>query len=291
MTNREIGTKLEQLIRGERRITNEILEIINVALERRAYLELGYSSMFTWLVEGFGYSNAAAYRRIEAARLLKAVPEIKGKLEEGQVSLTTVSKAQSLLKTQERISGKKISSEQKSKIVKSIENKSARDAERSLFELLPEAAVGQNQERRKTINDSQTRLTITLSNETEFKLSRAKEILSHKFPSVGTAEIIDYALGFLLEKHDPLQRNSKTGSRAYIRKMTVIGANGGCSFKDPVTGKVCGNRHQLQIDHIVPKAHGGSDDPSNLRALCRHHNIHAAEIQFGRKFMEQFRRN
>lgn len=94
MTNREIGVKLGLKIKEERTKTNEVLLLINLALERRTYLEWGFSSMFDWLVRGFGYSNAAAYRQIEAARLMKAVPEISSKLETGQVNLSTMSNHQ-----------------------------------------------------------------------------------------------------------------------------------------------------------------------------------------------------
>lgn len=39
---------------------------------------------------------------------------------------------------------------------------------------------------------------------------------------------------------------------------------------------VCGHpgtpANPLTLDHIVAKARGGSDHPSNLQPLCRHHN-------------------
>src|SRR5262245_38920543 len=101
MTNRELGEKLGALIRQERKITNEILSYINLALERRAYLEHSYQSMIEWLTKGFGYSGSAAYRRLEAAKLLRAVPEIAEKLESGSVNLSTVAKAQTVIKAQE----------------------------------------------------------------------------------------------------------------------------------------------------------------------------------------------
>jgi 5-methylcytosine-specific restriction protein A len=32
----------------------------------------------------------------------------------------------------------------------------------------------------------------------------------------------------------------------------------------------CGTTEDLTVDHIIPKSMGGTDDPSNLRTLCRH---------------------
>lgn len=34
----------------------------------------------------------------------------------------------------------------------------------------------------------------------------------------------------------------------------------------------CGTTSDLTVDHIVPKAAGGTDDITNLRTLCRRHN-------------------
>ncbi|MGE0527914.1 MAG: HNH endonuclease, partial [Bdellovibrionales bacterium] len=38
-----------------------------------------------------------------------------------------------------------------------------------------------------------------------------------------------------------------------------------------MTGRRCESSHQLEADHIVPRALGGRDDISNLRCLCRSH--------------------
>jgi hypothetical protein len=45
-----------------------------------------------------------------------------------------------------------------------------------------------------------------------------------------------------------------------------------CQWLDPVTGRKCGSRHLLELDHIQSRWAGGLDEPSNLRLLCRSHN-------------------
>jgi hypothetical protein len=296
MTSHEIAEALGTLIRSERRITNQILEMINLAYEKRAYLDLGFASMFEWLTKGFGYSNAAAYRRIEVAKLLKAIPEVSEKLASGQVNLSTLSKAQSMITSQEK-AGQKISIEMKSEIVNRIENKTYQETEKTLIALFPESAPTVHQECRRVIDAETTRHSMNLSQQATLDLNRAKEVLSHKFPKASDADIIQYALKFLLDRVDPLRKvekqsksNSSANSKAAARRVIIKNANAQCTFKDPVTGRVCGSRHQVQMDHIIPKALGGTDDSVNLRPLCRQHNLLMAERVFGKSLINRYRR-
>jgi hypothetical protein len=58
-----------------------------------------------------------------------------------------------------------------------------------------------------------------------------------------------------------------------------------CSFVSP-DGERCSSRTFLELDHRLPRALGGTGDPTNLRWLCRAHNRHAAEHVFGREHVE-----
>src|SRR4051794_9845813 len=98
MTNAEVKQRLFELVREERSLTKELLILIGIAEERNLFLEEGYPSLFEWLVYGFGYSEPAAYRRIEAARLVRTVPSAIEKIEEGALNLTTLSKARTAMK-------------------------------------------------------------------------------------------------------------------------------------------------------------------------------------------------
>jgi hypothetical protein len=55
-------------------------------------------------------------------------------------------------------------------------------------------------------------------------------------------------------------------------------------------GKLCGSRHQLEFDHDREVALGGKPTISNIRLLCKGHNLMKAEQRFGRTLMAQFRR-
>lgn len=291
MTNRELGFELGNLVLKERKTTLQILNLINKSCESRAYLEHGFQSMFKWLTAGYKYSNAAAYRRLEAATLLRAVPQAATMLEAGDVNLTTLSKAQYTIKVQEAATGRKVTSAMKLQIVEKIRNKTAQDAEQTLYMLLPEAKLSVKREKKTVVDENTIRLSMNISNEMNQNIERAKEVLSHQMPNASAADVLNHTLKFFLDKNDKLckeepKRNTKAGAKRVIVQVN----DGRCVFKDPATGHVCGSRHQVQIDHIIPKAMGGSDDPSNLRPLCREHNILMAEYHFGKAHMDQFKK-
>jgi hypothetical protein len=291
MTNEELNARLRSLVKNERRITKEILELVLIAMERRAFRGFGYSSLFDWLTRGFGYSPAAAMRRIEAARLLRAVPEAKEKIEAGKLNLSTLSKVQSAIKAQEKLGS--VTVEEKREALKEVENLSFTEAERKIAELFPATKSKVHQEKRTVVDENTTRHAMNLPKEASENLRRAKELLSHQFPSASDAEIIAYALEFLLEKKDPLRRArsvSEPTSLVGKKREALQKGEGRCSYVNPQTKERCTSRYQIQVDHIRPKALGGSDELANFRLLCRQHNLLEAEKYFGEKTSRHRRR-
>ena len=74
MNFEQIESRMEVLVRSERKITNEILQLVREVESKRMYLERGFSSVYDWLIRGYGYSHSAAHRRVQASRLLRDVP-------------------------------------------------------------------------------------------------------------------------------------------------------------------------------------------------------------------------
>lgn len=289
MTNEEIKEKLTQLVASERRITNEILDLICAAMEKRSFLEFGFSNIFIWLTEGLGYSAGAAHRRIEAARMIRSAPEVKEKLVKGDLNLTTVSKVQTAIRAQSRIAP--VSKEDRSRALAAVEHKTLPETEKVLVELFPAVKSAIQQDKRTTVDETTTRLALNLPNETLEKLARAKEVLSHKLPNATDAEIIAYALEFFLEKKDVLRKKiSRPDSQMGERKELIQRAEARCSYHDPRTGRRCSSKYQIQIDHIKPRSLGGKDEKSNFRALCRQHNLYEAERILGAGVTERYRR-
>ena len=74
--NTQLIEKTKMLVQEEKRLTLEILHHLREIERRRLFAEMGFSSLFEFATKNLGYSPAAAYRRIEAMRLLTEIPEI-----------------------------------------------------------------------------------------------------------------------------------------------------------------------------------------------------------------------
>ena len=69
---------------------------------------------------------------------------------------------------------------------------------------------------------------------------------------------------------------------AAVRRHIWLRDRGRCTYRDPESGRCCGSRHLVQIDHIQPYAMGGSACVENLRLLCSAHNRARAPKRKGR---------
>ena len=61
---------------------------------------------------------------------------------------------------------------------------------------------------------------------------------------------------------------------AAVKRQVWERDRGCCSYVDRGSGRRCGSRYLLQIDHVLPFALGGSAEPGNLRLLCAAHHRH-----------------
>jgi hypothetical protein len=116
-------TKL--LVSKERRLLKEILEHLQEIYDRRLFADLGYSSLFKYLVKELKYSEGAAARRISALRLVKKVPEAKKLIENGELNLTVAAKAQSFTREKSKTETKEV--------IKLVSGKTKDEAEKTLF--------------------------------------------------------------------------------------------------------------------------------------------------------------
>jgi 5-methylcytosine-specific restriction endonuclease McrA len=267
-------------------------------------------------------TEAAAYKRIQAARSARDYPPLFAALAEGQLNLTgivllgphlTPENADELIRAAAR--------RRKSEIEVLIAQRFPRPDVSTWIQALPAAALPigllapgrvEGQTSAQTVPDSHPRVTplaperfalqVTIGKDTHDKLRRAQELLSHQVPSGDIATVLDRALDALIEKLEkrkfaatarprrlrPLEIRNPRHIPAHVKRAVRERDQDQCTFVGDA-GHRCGSRKHLQYDHADPVARGGSATVHNIRLRCRAHNQLEAERAFGDGFMHQKR--
>ena len=98
LSDNDLISKLEALGVRENETTVELLFHLAAVDDRKAYLALGYNSLFTYCTKGpLRYAESAALRRIYSARTLAKFPALLELLLKKELSITTLSLVAKLL--------------------------------------------------------------------------------------------------------------------------------------------------------------------------------------------------
>lgn len=301
LTSQKFTEKFKLIAQEERRITAEVLLYFREAERRMLYAEMGYAKLKDFAVKELKYSEPAAYRRINAMRMMRDVPELKEKIEEGTLSLSTVVQASTFVRQTEDHTKAKVTVEEKREILKALEGQSSREADRTLAEINPEIKPATPEKQRAQANGT-TQVTTTLDAELMKQLEEIQILLNQKMQIKDLLKYLaDEQLKILRKKsqrdekptseegvEDRIANKNRRHISAKIRRAVMNQAEHQCCFVDPVTQKRCEERYDLQLEHIIPKAWGGGDELENLEALCLTHNRLRAMQKFGAEQMQDF---
>ena len=232
----DVVKKLETLAKVERRISVKILRCLIEVEKKRIHLDIGYSSLFVFLTKHLKYSDGSAYRRIEAMKILRDVPDLGHRITVGAMSVTTAAEISRIVKTQ------KIKDvEAKQNLVEQFSWKNKREVEKEIARIAPCEA---RQEKLREINPEESSLELTVSRELREKLEKLKALLSHKNPSLkmsGVLEIIsDIALKQLEKRTSP---KSEVASKAGSAKNEIINSRA-TSPKSETASKVASAKNE-----------------------------------------------
>src|SRR5690606_6386255 len=117
----------------EKKTTAEIVEFVKEIQKRRLYLELGHTSLFSYLTAGLGYTPASAQRRIDAARILAALPEVRTDLETGSLNLMQISLLAQSVRQKEK-EGESVETEIKRGLLEQLRNQDLKSSQTILAE-------------------------------------------------------------------------------------------------------------------------------------------------------------
>ena len=286
----------------EKQSTLELLQYLIQVDERRAYATLSCSSLFEYVVKVLGYSESQAAERVNSVRLMRTIPEVEDKIKEGSLSMTTASQVQRHLR-QEKKAGNPLNQTETLELIESCVGQSKREVEKTLLSQTSQEAKIM-QEKIREVTPELTELKFLVSESTFQKLNEVKNLVGNESIQI----IFDQALDALIEKSKkkkgratahatsqvtesvpatlPAKEKSKKAKASSQERSRFISihdkrfinqrAGDQCEHVDPITQIRCTSRYRLELDHIHPFTLGGSNAASNLRLLCRAHNLKAA---------------
>ncbi len=200
LSNIQLLEKVKNLVQQERHIQVEFLNHLLEVDVRKLFLEIGYGSLFDYVTQELGYSESAAYRRIQAMRLLKSVPEVQHKISSGEITLTTAAQVQSFIRAETKREGA-VSLDCKRDLVAAIEHKSTREVEKILISQSPQAALPT--ERVRPITENHLEIRLVIEEKLQRKLDQLKALLSHNNHDMNYAELIDLLADRELKRSSP----------------------------------------------------------------------------------------
>ncbi|MFN8370806.1 MAG: HNH endonuclease signature motif containing protein [Bacteriovoracaceae bacterium] len=247
------------LVKKEKEFTVQILRNLQEIERKKLFVELGFNSLHGYCVETLGYSSSEAYLRISAMRVMRDFHGVEAKIKSGALSLTVVGEMQMLVVNKEKSEEVKVPKNIKMNLLKELEGKSTRVAQKIVKEKLQ-------------IEDKVTHSDFKFKEETIKKFKK----LSDK---MGVENLDDLLLLLIKEKDDqlveakvkieenspaPEKNQNETNISRYIplkiKRQVYMKANYQC--------EKCKSRKYLNVDHLKPFSLGGKHDLSNLRVLC-----------------------
>ncbi len=317
---------LETLVARDRVTTAELLAHLAEVDERRLYRPAGYPSLFAWCVDVLHFSEDAAAKRIQAARVARAHPEILEMVADGRLHLSgvvllaphlTPENAAELLAAAAHAT--------KAAIEQLVAERAPRPDVPTRLEPVaspamelaaggapgraraPEHAPGHVAVARLApparvvpLSPQRFALQVTLSQAARDKLAYAQDLLGHALAPGDVAGVLERALDALIAGLERRRFAVATRTRprrgaprgryvpAAVRREVWSRDGGRCTFVGDA-GHRCESRRALEFDHVTPVARGGEASAANLRLRCRAHNQLEAERTFGRGFIDSRR--
>jgi hypothetical protein len=291
--------------------------------ERRLHLEAACPSMLQFCVQRLGMSEDEACRRLHAARLARRFPDLLVRGERGELTLSTIALLRDALTESsyaeivEAAAGKT-----KAEVQALLAKRSPTPDVPATITTIPvqpviatlgaapvtAAAIGPQL---VPLSEARHKVQFTASDELRKKLERAQDLMRHANAEGDLAVVVERAVDLLLDKLEKQRlgkssRPAKSPSRdspepsevtsvSRATRRAVFERDGErCTFTD-AEGHRCPATTWLELDHVIPRARGGTSEARNLRVRCRAHNLLYAEQTFGkehvgRKICERRRR-
>jgi hypothetical protein len=275
LSDQELHEETLKIHHQERRLLTNLIHHLRENERRRLFASFKCESLQDYLEFEIGYSEDQAWRRVDAIKLLEDLPELEEKINRGLHCLTNLNSAHALFKKEAEFSTA-FTREEKLEILEAIEQTPTRAAQRMLPQYSSVPKELRDEKKHGLSMDE-----LENNEKIQAKLEKLKGLLAHSNPNISTVDLIDKLCDLGIKSWDPgSAAPRKSSSKAAKYRAVWRKAKSGCEN--------CGSGHALQIEHILPRALGGTDDPLNLKLLCRSCNQRSAIEVFGLEKMEKY---
>jgi hypothetical protein len=230
---------LRDICASARRLDVRLIAHLIEVEDRRLHLAMACSSLFDFCVRRLGMSEGAAFRRINAARLVRRFPGLAAHLESGHLHLST------LVLLRDHLSESNVEA-----LVAAVAGKTKREVEELLARRAPRpdvpatirklpaalpspaptpspapvcgsamssSASPRPSARIEPLSEARYKVQVTVSAALREKLERAKDLMRHRNPSGDLAVVVEQALDALVAKLEK-ERLAKTQPPAANRR-------------------------------------------------------------------------
>ena len=188
---------------------------------RKLYLSRGFSGLFDYVAHGLGYSDAAAWRRINAMKLCAHVEGARERLRDGSLTLDAAAKLQAAFERRDRERARAARStggaamqrsgsapsvpeldvSARKALVDEAAGKSTRQVMQMLAEVDPELVVPAD--RVRALSGGRWELKAVIDEECQRGLEQLKGLLSHVDPQMTLGQLVGRLVKEGLDRHDP----------------------------------------------------------------------------------------
>lgn len=102
LSDQELHLKLLDAVKEEKNLLTRILRLLREVDDRKLFSDFKCTSLFYYATKILQYSEAEAYVRINAMRLMREIPQVEGSLNSGELTLTNIAQAQNYFRRQEK---------------------------------------------------------------------------------------------------------------------------------------------------------------------------------------------
>ena len=270
-------------------VTKDLLEVITRIDGEQAYLELGHSSLWRYMLDGLKMSECHAHQCQLVVRKSNAVPALKAAVNSGQVSLPKAAIIARQITLQNQVEWIEKAQSLTTEALR-VEVAIANPSSDVLTRVIPRS-------------EELSELRIGLKKKTLAKLKQAQDLLCQKQRgAVSLEEVICSLADAFIKRHDKVAKAERAAEAqralptaqplpvgrvarpAWVNHQVHLASQGQCEARLS-DGSRCTGRRFLEVHHKRPLSQGGSNAPSNLTVLCDgHHKMQHLGARLARPF-------